>query len=157
MAATRLTPNFTLEELIASDTAAANGIDNKPSPEHLANLKVTALGLEMVRLIVGAPIVITSGYRSKALNQFIYEKSGKPATQSAHTLGFAADFHSIDPANRIRFPLATTARTLMKLLPYDQLIFEPGRCVHISFDPRLRGQVLTQRVMGGPTLPGIVE
>lgn len=153
----RLTPHFTLDELIASDSAVANSIDNSPSPEHLANLKVTALGLEMVRLIVGAPIVITSGYRSKALNQFIYEQSGKPATQSAHTLGFAADFHAIDKTNRIRMPMAKTARALVGLLPYDQLILEPGRCVHISFDPRLRGQVLTQFVMGGPTVEGIVE
>ena len=41
-------------------------------------------------------------------------------------------------------------------LKFDQLIFEKGRCVHISFDPRLRGQV--KRQPGGPntkTFPGL--
>jgi zinc D-Ala-D-Ala carboxypeptidase len=33
-------------------------------------------------------------------------------------------------------------------LKFDQLIYEKSRCVHISFDPRLRRQVLRQP--GGP-------
>ena len=75
----------------------------------------------------------------------------KGTKTSAHCLGHAADFHveglsDLDAAKRIRD----------SELKFDQLIFEKGRCVHISFDPRLRGQV--KRQPGGPntkTFPGL--
>jgi len=153
----KLTPHFTLDELIRSDDAKRFGIDNVPTTEHLANLQVLALGLEQARLLLGCPMVVTSGYRCPELNTRIYAEAGKPATNSAHSLGFAADFHCYDAKRDFRPPLVKSARSLQNLIVYDQLIYEPGRCVHISFDPRLRMQVMTQRVIGGPTVQGIVE
>ena len=45
----RLTKNFTLEELIFSETASRKGIDNSPSQEVLFNLERLAQGLQDVR------------------------------------------------------------------------------------------------------------
>jgi zinc D-Ala-D-Ala carboxypeptidase len=136
----KLTPNFLLAEFTRSDAAARLQIPNEPTAEHLANLRITALGMEMVRMLLSMPVRITSGYRSPAVNRAV---GGTPA--SAHALGFAADF--IAP----KLGLAETARRLAGRLPYDQLIYEHSRCIHISFDPRLRGEELTQR--GGPGTP----
>lgn len=143
----KLTPNFLLAEFTRSDEAARLRLSNDPTAEHLANLRLTALGMEMVRLIIGRPIRITSGYRAPGVNRAV---GGTPT--SAHALGFAADF--IVPT----LGLVNTARALIGRLPYDQLIYEHNRCVHISFDPRLRGEELTQRgAAGTPLVPGIVD
>ena len=72
-----LTTHFTLSELLVSGEAARRGIDNTPTPEALAALKRTALGLETVRMrLGGAPILISSGYRCLALNRAIGSKGG---------------------------------------------------------------------------------
>lgn len=140
--AEKLSPNFSLAELTRSTEAFVKGLDNSPGPpEHLANLRLTALGLEMVRVIVGKPVNVTSGYRSPAVNAAV---GGTPT--SAHALGLAADI-TVPGLTAIEL-----ARLLEQKLPYDQLILESSRgIVHISFDPRLRMQALTQR--GGPGTP----
>lgn len=138
----QLTPNFTLAEFTVSDTATAGGLDNSPTPAHLANLRVTALGMQMVRLVLGGrPITVTSAYRSPAVNARV----GGTET-SAHPMGYAVDFRAAGLSSYY------AAKLLVGKLPYDQLIHEPSRrIVHISFDPRLRMQTLTQR--GGPGTP----
>jgi zinc D-Ala-D-Ala carboxypeptidase len=144
---TRLTPHFKLAELTVSDEARKRGLSNQPAYEHLANLRVTALGLEMVkRLLGGRPIIITSAYRSPAVNAAV---GGTPT--SAHPMGFAADFRAGGLSSFY------AAKLLVGQLPYDQLIHEPSRkVVHISFDPRLRMEALTQRgAAGTPLIDGI--
>lgn len=140
---TELTPNFTLAEFTASDTAKRMGDPNKPTAAHLANIKATALGLEQVRRMLGnAPVRITSGYRNKAVN----EKVGGVPT-SAHALGYAADITVDGIGHR-----EVAERIRDSVLVFDQVIWEPSRgIVHISFDPRLRREVKTQR--GGPGSP----
>lgn len=137
----QLTEHFSLEEFTLSSKALSLGIENTPTPEHLENLKRVAEGMEAVRALFDAPIEITSGYRNPAVNAAV---GGVPT--SAHALGMAADFHvhgfqDLDAAKRIRDSALT----------FDQLIYEKNRCVHISFDPRLRRQVLRQP--GGPGSP----
>ena len=57
-----LTPNFTLEELTASETAERNGWDNSPNDQELANLTRLADFLEQVKVVLnGKPIIISSG------------------------------------------------------------------------------------------------
>jgi putative chitinase len=137
----RLTEHFLLEEFTLSSTALALGIPNDPTPAHLENLKHLAECMETVRALFDKPIEITSGYRNPQINAAV---GGVP--NSAHALGHAADFHvhgleDLDAAKRIRD----------SALKFDQLIFEKNRCVHISFDPQLRQQVLRQP--GGPGSP----
>lgn len=128
-----LSPHFTLAELTASETAARRGIDNDPPPEVIERLKHTALGLEAVRIRLGAPIIVSSGYRSPDLNAAV-----GGSRNSDHTRGDAADF--ICPG----FGGPSTIVSALKDsgIAFDQLIEEFGRWVHISFGPRMRGQVL---------------
>jgi zinc D-Ala-D-Ala carboxypeptidase len=128
-----LSPHFTLAELIASETAARRGIDNDPSPEVVERLKHTCVGLEAIRTRLGAPLHITSGYRSLELNRAV----GSSDT-SDHVTGDAADF--ICP--RFGGPVAIVGALRDAEIPFDQLIEEFGRWVHVSFAPRMRGQVL---------------
>lgn len=143
-----MTPNFTLAEFIASDTAARLGLSNAPSASHKANLMATALCMEQVRAYTGhKPIRITSGYRSPAVNAAV----GGVAT-SAHAQGWAVDCKHAS-MSLYEFAKALAGSSLV----FDQLIYEVGRTVHISFDPRLRRQVLTQRGgPGSPVIQGIV-
>lgn len=128
-----LSPHFSLAELTQSETAARRGIDNTPPPPVLAALARTALGLEGVRTLLGTPILVTSGYRSPALNKLV---GGQRASQ--HLTGEAADF--ISPA--FGTPATIVARIVAGGLAFDQVIVEFGRWVHISFSGSNRRQAL---------------
>lgn len=133
-----LSPHFTLAEFVTSEIAARDGIDNDPPIELLPALKRTALGLEVVRIRLGAPVIITSGYRSPALNAAV-----KGAKDSQHMRGEAADF--ICPG--FGQPQNVCAALRDSGIEYDQLILEfaNGRgsgWTHISFAANPRGQAL---------------
>ena len=85
-----LTPHFALHEFIRSATARKHGIANNPPPEAVENLKLLCRHtLEPLREALGLPVVITSGYRCKALNNIIAHHSNR----SQHMKGQAADFY----------------------------------------------------------------
>ena len=134
----KLSDFFTLEEFVTSQTATRKGIDNTPPPEVIDRLKATAAKLELVRAFLGKPLLISSGYRSPALNKAI-----GGAANSAHVLGYAADF--ICPG--YGDPLAVCKAIKASGLKFDQVI-EEGTWVHLSFDPRMRGQILTKSGKG---------
>lgn len=150
--ARRLAPNFTLGELVASDTAKRLGDQNLPDLEQLLNLVELARALQSVRAFLGRPVYVTSAFRNRRVNTAV----GGVAT-SAHALGYAADFKVegltlMQAANEI-----VSGRRAGNLpLKWDQLILEPGRCVHLSVDPRARGQVLTQFKLGGKVYAGLL-
>jgi hypothetical protein len=108
----QLTPHFTLEEMAASDTAARLGIDNAPTTAIVTELRKTAELLERVRLMLGTPLLVTSGYRCLALNRAIGS-----ADTSAHLAGRAADFRSPDSGTPFQICklLAAAAAELDKL------------------------------------------
>ena len=63
---TFVTKHFTIEELYASATAKARGIDNKPDVHQMINLVYLAVYvLEPLRKAMGEPIKIGSGFRSE--------------------------------------------------------------------------------------------
>jgi hypothetical protein len=138
----RLTDNFTLDELTFSSTACRMCIDNTPPPAVVERLKVLAAGLEKVRAQLDAPMHIDSGYRCPALNVAV-----KGAKDSAHLLGYAADF----VCSKFGSPLEIVRKLKVSNIAFDQCIQE-GAWVHISFDPRNRNEVLTAHFgPGGPT------
>lgn len=153
---TRLSEHFTLRELVASESAAALGIDNTPPPQALVYLARTAQVLESVRAVLGGhPVTITSGFRSEALNRAV----GGSRT-SAHMDGRAADF--VVPG--FGSPDRVARRIVLAGIVCDQLIFErAGRreWVHLGL-PRIgelpRGQafsIINGRVIDGfPALRG---
>ncbi len=67
----RITPHFTLDEMTVSQLAAREGLDNNPPAEARANLQLLCNALEQVRALFGAPVIVSSGYRSPAVNQRI--------------------------------------------------------------------------------------
>lgn len=143
----QLTPHFKLSEFTRSATAESRGIDNTPDSEHLTNLINLANTLEAVRaLFGGAPVVITSGYRSPALNKAV----GGVAT-SDHANGLAADFtvkgYTVQQA---------AEKIAASGIRFDQLIFEQGSTewVHLGIGSRMRGEVLSWK-KGVGYVPGI--
>ena len=80
---------FTIKEMTKSQTAKLYHIDNTPTQKEIENLKKVMYILDMVRVYMGKPILINSGYRCKKLN----EKVGG-VQKSMHTRGLAADFRT---------------------------------------------------------------
>ena len=138
-----LSKNFSLEELIKSDMAIRRGMPNNPGNKELENLKALVENvLQPLRDLVGLPIVINSGYRSPAVNTLI----GGSAT-SQHMKGEAADI--IVPT----LDLKTVYLAIMNNFVYDQLIFEFGSWVHVSFNRKKnRKQNLVAEKESGKTV-----
>lgn len=120
----QLSPNFSLAELTASETAERHGLDNTPSPQIIENLKHLAASLQEVRALLGnKPIHINSGYRSIEVNA----KLGSKPT-SDHCKGLAADF--ICPA--FGTPDEIVRAIMGSAIPYKQVIREFDRWVHFA-------------------------
>ncbi len=130
---TYLSPHFTLEEAVFSETAIRQSIKNEPTAYILGIMTDTASKMEIVRTILGKPIRITSWLRVLRLNNAI----GSVST-SGHIKGWAVDFQCPDFGT----PLEIIKCLVNSGIKFDQMIQE-GTWVHISFDPRLRGEVLT--------------
>jgi zinc D-Ala-D-Ala carboxypeptidase len=132
-----LSPNFTLEELTASETAVRNGLDNTPGPTAYQNLVRLANFLEEVKRVLGGkPIMINSAYRGPVVNAHV-----GGSKNSQHIIGCAAD---------IRVPGMTPDQVVRAIvdsdLQYDQLIREFDSWTHISISDKEgstpRGQTL---------------
>lgn len=133
----QLSPHFSLEELTHSETAIRKGIDNSASSEIYNRLVSLAGRLEEVRTILGVSLRISSGYRCSELNKVI-----GGSKSSAHVQGYAADFQCSMK------PIEVCKRLNDADINFDQLI-EEGTWTHISFDPRMRRQVLTAKFNNG--------
>ncbi|TSP13968.1 D-Ala-D-Ala carboxypeptidase family metallohydrolase [Cupriavidus campinensis] len=131
----KLSEHFFLLEFLVSDTAARRGIDNTPSDEVIANLRRVASKLEEIRALTKRPIVVTSGYRSLALNRAV----GGSKT-SAHVQGLAADIHC-QPFT----PFELGQMLIDAKIDFDQLIQE-GTWLHVGLaaaGKKPRRQLLT--------------
>jgi uncharacterized protein YcbK (DUF882 family) len=69
-----LSPNFTLQELTHSDAAVRHGWENNPDANEINNLTRLAELLEQVRKVLGKPIMLNSGFRSKLVNDSVGSK-----------------------------------------------------------------------------------
>ena len=123
--------NFSISELIASDTAARHNINNMPDIRSLdCMLELIFYVLQPLREIIKKPMTITSGYRNKQVNQLVggaVDKWGNPTSQ--HSFGQAADvvIKGITPAEFIEVVKKSG-------IEYDQLINEHDSWTHISFN-----------------------
>jgi hypothetical protein len=129
----RLTEHFSLEELIRSDYAEEHNIDNTPSPLAISNLiELSENILEPLRVSIGSPIITLSGFRCLEVNRGI----GSSDT-SQHIAGEAADIivKGMTITSLFNFIIKSG-------LPYDQLIHEFGKWVHVSYSARNRRQKL---------------
>lgn len=135
----QLSSHFTLSELIASDLAERNNIDNSPSESEIDNLRKLAAKLEEVRTLLGFPIVISSGYRCSKVNKLA---GSKP--DSSHVQGLAADIK----CPQFGTPGQVCGAIAASGIKFDQLIMEyatpDGRgWTHIGIGAKSRNQVLT--------------
>jgi hypothetical protein len=129
---------FSFEEMTVSQTAARRGIDNEPKDaQTLLNLLSTANHmLDVRKLLLNRPILISSGYRSPELNAAV-----GGSNNSAHTKGWAVDFTCPGYGSPLEIAREIAYSDVMNNV--DQLIHEYDKWVHISFDPQKRNQVLT--------------
>ncbi|ENB9667299.1 D-Ala-D-Ala carboxypeptidase family metallohydrolase [Pseudomonas putida] len=135
-----ITPHFTFDEMTVSQLAARDGFDNTPPPEARANLLLLCCALEQVRALFDAPIIVSSGYRSEKVNRLI-----GGAVSSQHVQGLAADFTVVEVS-----PRETVRRISESGVPFDQLILEFDKWVHLSVTRDTpRRQVLTIRKGSG--------
>ena len=144
----QLSPHFRLREFTESDTARKHGIDNNPPPEAVGNLRSLCEGcLEPLREALGLPVVVTSGFRTKELNDLLAHSSDR----SQHMQGRAADFYVVQgPVSGSKFQVSGLSRrdlllTAFKLIltspkmDFDQLILYPS-FIHVSFVSKERNR-----------------
>jgi hypothetical protein len=138
-----LSPDFNLDEFIVSQAAERFGYNNTPNEQVISNLRELCVHvLQPLREMVRVPVIISSGYRCPSANAVI---GGKYNSQ--HLEGKAADF-SVPGMT-----LSEVFNTVYKYLPYDQLIYEFGRWIHVSYDGKNnRYQASSSKKISGKTV-----
>ncbi|MBR3604825.1 MAG: hypothetical protein IKL52_02205 [Candidatus Gastranaerophilales bacterium] len=116
--------NFSISELIYSDIAKKFNINNFPSEKELNNiLELIFYCLQPIRNLIQKPMIITSGYRCKKLNELV-----NGVKNSSHLRGCAADFIVKE------IPIKDVVEMISNSnIPFDELINEYDKWVHISF------------------------
>lgn len=144
----KLSKHFELEEFLVSEYATRNGIDNRPGPGIHIRLERLAESLDEVRELLGHPVIITSGYRSEALNRAI----GGVKT-SDHIKGLAADF--ICP--RYGPPAMVCKAIRDSEIEFRQLINEFNKWTHIAIplSPEDEGREVLSTFTPGVYVPGL--
>lgn len=152
----QLSENFSLSEMVKSETALRYDMDNTPGDSEIENLKVLCTKvLQPVREHYGKGVKVNSGFRHPEVNA----KVGGSKT-SDHCKGQAADIEIPGVAN------ADLAEWIKNNLDFTQLILEfytPGvpdsGWVHVSYDSaNLKKQVMTAMKENGKTVykPGLI-
>lgn len=142
----KLSENFSLQEMTFSPSAIKKGIANKPTDEHIENLRLLCENiLQPLREHMDCSINVSSGYRAPALNSII---GGSKTSQ--HCFGQAADVQ-VEGRNYEMFDF------ICKSLDFDQVIWEFGTdkepsWVHVSYTKgKNRKQVLKAIKVNGKT------
>ncbi len=153
---TVLTPHFKLREFTESATAMKHGIDNRPTPEVVENLqRLCTHTLEPLREKLGLPIVITSGFRTKELNEIIVHAARK----SQHLVGCAADFYVSGQTDNTDISGLSARKRLVKAfrliiededIDFDQLIIYPS-FIHVSYVSQERNRHQITKANGNGT------
>lgn len=123
---------FSIAEFLRSDAAEKYQVSNIPGDEELlkvlTNIKALVNSvLDPLRAMIGRPIIITSGYRSRRINELV---GGSKTSQ--HLTGKAADFHvrGFTPQQ-----MNVVYQTIQMLFDFDQLIFYPSKnIIHVSWN-----------------------
>lgn len=123
---------FTFRELLRSEIAIKNDVANMPflygEYQAYKNLEILVDNLlDPIRERFATPVIITSGYRCKRLNELV-----KGVEDSQHREGKAADFYFAG------FTAKEMAQAFFEIaddFDFDQLIYYRKRhFIHISYD-----------------------
>jgi hypothetical protein len=148
----KLSEHLDLSEVIRSESAKRKGISNMPTAEHIENFKLLAEKVfQPIREHFRCPIHISSGYRSKELNQAVGGSSS-----SQHCTGEAIDVDMDGTPNGVTNRMVFDY--IKDNLEFDQLIFEFGDAnnpdwVHVSYEStgKQRKQILKAIRLNGKT------
>ena len=148
--------HYTIRELTKSRTAAKLGIDNTPTPEITRRLNALVdKVLDPLREKFGAPIIVTSGYRSPKVNA---ATPGASKT-SQHMQGEAADIRTVSDSREDNMKLLRCL--LQSGIEFDQIICEypdaNGRpdWIHVSYTTRRANRKVKTTCRGGKYYSGI--
>ena len=150
----QLSEHLSLAEVTNSPGAKRLGINNTPTAQHILNLKLLAEKVfEPIRQHFGKPLKVSSGYRSKALNEATRGASSTSQHCSGEALDLDQDAAGTGITNKMVFDY------IRANLAFDQLIWEYGTdlnpdWVHVSYEStgKQRKQVMRcRRVNGKPT------
>lgn len=137
---TRISTYFTLSELTHSKKAQDLNLSNVPDARARFNLQRTAQQMDKIRAHLGKPILVSSGYRSPAVN-----KATGGAATSYHLSGQAVDFTC--PGFGTPYEICLAILELQKKdasFLLHELIQEHGEWVHVAF-PAL-GELARNRI-----------
>jgi hypothetical protein len=113
-----LSTNLTLAEMVRSESAKRHNISNQPTPQHLENMRYLAEKIfQPIRDHFRFQILISSGYRSAALNKKI-----GGSNSSFHSKGCAID---IDNDNTL-ITNKQIFEFIKENLEFTELIWEKG-------------------------------
>lgn len=130
-----LSPHFSAEELGATDTG----------PQIHASLRALCLHvLEPVRALLGVPLRVTSGYRTRAHNEAI---GGAPTSQ--HCLGLAADVVPVGMSAETAMMRIASAVRDGKLTLDQAICYAGGGFVHLSWSGKPRNMLLQSMAARG--------
>ncbi len=125
----KLTPHFTLDEMVKSQTALRLGLDNTPDTDEMKSLLALCENvLEPVRIHWAKPVVVNSGFRALRVNRAIGSRDS-----SQHAKGEAADIEIPGIDNLVLY------YWIAEELDFDQLILEfyngepSSGWVHVSY------------------------
>ena len=125
----KLTPHFTLDEMLKSQTALRLGLDNTPDTDEMKSLLALCENvLEPVRIHWAKPVVVNSGFRALRVNRAIGSRDS-----SQHAKGEAADIEIPGIDNLVLY------YWIAEELDFDQLILEfyngepSSGWVHVSY------------------------
>ncbi len=140
---TKLSINFFLNEFTISQEAERHGYKNESNEKHTENLRLLCVNvLQPLREIINMPIFINSGFRCFDVNVAVGGRFN-----SQHLEGKAADFvvHSMN--------LADVFNIVLQKLSFDQLIYEFGKWIHVSWNGELnRKDVMISKKVHGKTV-----
>jgi len=128
----KLSPHFSLDEMIKSQTALRKGLDNNPDGDQLeAMVDLCEYVLEPIRKYWNRPVIVSSAFRAPEVNKAI---GGKNTSQ--HTKGQAADIEipGVDNLDLYHW--------IGQSVEFDQLILEfysgepASGWVHVSYVSR---------------------
>lgn len=139
-----LSANFTLEEMLRSQTAQDHNIAEQYTPQPVIVNALAALCTNVLQPLrdycaktyPGSYIQVTSGYRCPRVNAL----QGGASSTSQHMQGEAADIKLILNGAIRNDLLVTCCKVVFKTKPFDQLILEHGasplnpQWVHISYN-----------------------
>jgi len=136
----KLTENFHLEEFTVSPVAERHGYRNDPNANQIENLGLLCVNvLQPLREIINSPIFINSGFRSFDVNAAVGGKFN-----SQHLEGKAADFIVLSRN------LVDVFNIILQKLSFDQLIYEFGKWIHVSWNgEKNRNEVLQSKKIYG--------